>query len=72
MHFSGTLRGPRILVILPHEKGIHVTSKQFLDTKRQHWLFGLAACLWPVAFALVGIFGSAPLKIAGALIRQLR
>jgi hypothetical protein len=40
---------------LPHEE-------------KQHWLFGLAACLWPVAFTLVGIFGSVPHKVAGELI----
>jgi len=35
---------------------------------KQHWLFGLAACLWPVAFTLVGIFGNFPHKVAGGLI----
>lgn len=39
---------------------------------KQHWLFGLAACLWPVAFALVGIFGSLPKSTAQVLARALR
>jgi hypothetical protein len=47
-------------------------AKQTPQIKRQHWLFGLAACLWPIAFTLVGIFGSFPLKLAGSLIGHLR
>jgi hypothetical protein len=45
--------------------------KQSSDIKQQHWLFGLAACLWPVAFTLVGIFGSFPLQFAKAMISRL-
>ena len=41
------------------------------DTQ-EHWLFGVAACLWPIAFALVGIFGSFPLKLTKALVDQFR
>jgi hypothetical protein len=40
--------------------------------KQQHWLFGVAACLWPIAFTLVGIFGNFPIKLAGAFIERLR
>jgi hypothetical protein len=46
-------------------------AKQTPYITQQHWLFGLAACLWPIAFTLVGIFGSFPLKPAGALISRL-
>ena len=46
--------------------------KQKPYIKQQHWLFGLAACLWPIAFTLVGIFGNVQVKVAGALIERLR
>lgn len=39
---------------------------------QQHWLFGVAACLWSIAFALVGIYGSFPVKLAGAIIERMR
>jgi hypothetical protein len=52
------------------------TGDQMKKTKipvaKQHWLFGLAACLWPIAFTIVGICGGLPLKLAGAILGRLR
>jgi nitrate reductase NapE component len=45
---------------------------KFKPHEKQHWLFGLAACLWPVAFALVGLFGSVPVQIASMVVRYMR
>lgn len=45
--------------------------RQNISTK-QHWLFGLAACLWPVAFALVGIFGVFPAKLSEILLAVMK
>jgi hypothetical protein len=39
---------------------------------RQHWLFGVAACLRPIAFALAGIYGSFPVRLADTIIERIR
>jgi nitrate reductase NapE component len=47
-------------------------SKRDHSAKREHWLFGVAACLWPIAFAVVGIFGDwspSLLKAIGIFLR---